>query len=176
MDWALPVFGSKNSTAGRYARFEALYFATVPFVRSAVYLISGEDELDDIVQEAYVRAWKKIDGFEARSSVKTWMYRIAVNAARDHQRRLGRKKERTAAVLPELAVQLPDTQTQALIRDALTVLSIEQRETVVLHYFEGLTVQEISKTLETPEGTVKSRLFHGRKAMKLFLKEKGLTW
>jgi RNA polymerase sigma-70 factor (ECF subfamily) len=105
--------------------------------------MAGTDHLDDIVQDCFIKVWKNLDHFESRSSLKSWVYRIAVNTAKDHWRKRARSKERAVERFPEKGVAPVDVETRELVRRALLDLSVEQRETVVLHYYEGLSVEEI---------------------------------
>ena len=176
MDWALPNWLSNSSEAGSAERFEQVYRETAGFVRSAVYLQGGEADLDDIVQETFVRVWKALPRFEGRSSIRTWVYRIAINTARQHWRAKGRRREWATDTPPEQSVQAADVETAELIRRSLARLPEDQREAFVLHYYEGLSLREIAQVVSCSEGTVKSRLHYGRKALQELLKDGGITW
>jgi RNA polymerase sigma-70 factor (ECF subfamily) len=132
MDWALPnLLGGKSET-GESERCEQVYRETAGFVRSAVYLMGGEQDLDDIVQETFVKVWKNLSRFEGRSSIRTWVYRIAVNTARQHWRGRSRRKESPVERMPEQAAPPVDVETRELIRRGLANLPEEQREVCVL--------------------------------------------
>ena len=78
--------------------------------------------------------------------------------------------------LPEQAVPATDVETSELIRQGLASLPQDQREAFVLHYYEGLPLKEIAQAVDSSEGTVKSRLHYGRKALQVFLKAGGIQW
>ena len=78
--------------------------------------------------------------------------------------------------MPDQAVAAADVETAELIRQGLQALPQDQREAFVLHYYEGLSLKEIAQAVDSNEGTVKSRLFYGRKALQAFLKAGGLQW
>lgn len=124
----------------------------------------GPDQAPDAAQETFVTAQKRLQDFEGRSELKTWLFGIALN----HCRNLARKKrpevpvdwladspgEPTASGLDD---QVADRQALAC---ALGKLSAEHREVVLLHEVDGLTYQEAADLLGIPVGTVKSRLHH----------------
>lgn len=124
----------------------------------------GHDLAADAAQETFVTAQKRIDDFEGRSELKTWLFGIALN----HCRNLARKRK------PEVPVDwLADTASEPryegqdtmvtdreTLRCALEKLSPEHREVVLLHEVDGLTYQEAAEFLGIPVGTVKSRLHH----------------
>ncbi len=144
--------------------------------RLLMSLLRDEDAADTLTQECFLRAYKKRDSFRGESSVDTWLYRIAVNLARDYQRskRQGFWKRMFSAT-PETEDELPlletvadggsDAERQLLAREEVeqvwyTVrrLSDNQREVFALRYAEELSLEEIAQTLDMQIGTVKSHL------------------
>lgn len=128
-----------------------------------------EDAAEDVVQDAFVKAYKALGRFREDSSLETWFYRILVNQAHRH-RRWRAVRERWSAVWDEeQAVSSSDTGDPALerrISQALSKLTRRQREAFILVHFEGFTVRETGKLLGTPEGTVKSHLHRALKALR----------
>lgn len=161
---------------GGQERFQAVYEKHAPLVRAVLYNICGEEHLDDLVQETFIKIWKGLPGFKENADIKTWIYRIATNTALDWCR----KNAATKAVNP-----LPDLpggeggEANALHRDMVTKglrrLSPEQRTVITLCVFEELTIKEAAQTLNLAEGTVKSRLHYARAEMGKFFQENGVT-
>lgn len=121
-------------------------------------------EAEDALQDAMVSALRAAAGFEGRSAVRTWLYRIVVNAALD---RLRRRSARPTDPLPE--EEPPDASDRFTQLDsrldlmaALQALAPGQRAAVVLVDVEGLPVSEVAQILDVAEGTVKSRCSRGR--------------
>lgn len=117
----------------------------------------------DAVQEAFIRAWTSIGRFRSGSLFSTWLYRICLNAALD-------ERSRRRAVPTELDETVADTRdpygTRELsgeLQRALDALDEPYRSTVVLYDVLGCSYAEIAEITETAEGTVKSRLFRGRR-------------
>jgi RNA polymerase sigma-70 factor (ECF subfamily) len=159
--------------------FEAVYREHADLVRRVAWNLGGAEDLDDVVQEAFVKLWRGWDGFRDQAQRKTWVYRVTVNAAREHWRRKGRFK----AALQRLKLAWPRAeaveggqgawQLQGRVAQALASLSREQREAVSLVYLEGLSLAEAAQACGAPEGTLKSRLFHARARLQDLLKEDG---
>jgi RNA polymerase sigma-70 factor (ECF subfamily) len=160
----------------RFADFEALYSQFSPLVRRTAFSLNGGEDLDDIVQESFVRIWKSGADFRGDSSLKTWIYRITLNCAREHRR----KKGRLRAALSRLLFQprqssAPASQAGTHLSSALSLamagLNEGQREAVTLCYLEGLSMAEAATAAEAPEGTIKSRLHQARALLAVALSD-----
>jgi RNA polymerase sigma-70 factor (ECF subfamily) len=151
-----------------------------------------DDPVDsaDVVQEVFLKVFRSISSFRQDSSLKTWIYRIAVNEARNHRRWFSRHRRQEVCLdadtrsfdhdargyqdwLPDpgrspfdLAL---DRETQALIEQALLKLNPKFRTALVLRELEGLSYEEIAEILEISLGTVKSRILRGRDALRKHL-------
>lgn len=160
-------------------RFGEFYQSYHRLIRGVLLGMVDEASVDDLVQETFLRAWRGLPRFTFRSSLKTWVYRIAMNTAIDHQRKrslspLTLVQRESVAPVESVAGMVGSTETGRLIREGLDELDEIHRGVLVLHYFEGLGIGEIAKVLEIPAGTVKSRLHVGREKLKTHLREKGV--
>lgn len=157
--------------------FSVLYQDYARTVRGVLYRLGTGAELDDLVQETFLRAWKARETFRGEASVKTWLCSIAVRAALNHFRKSKAKAE--SGVDPaDLAFTDGGENKQVnqdIVRRGLARLSVGHRAVLVLHVLEGFVVSEIALLLDTSVGTVKSRLFYARKAMAKFLNEQGVA-
>ena len=146
-------------------RFHQLYLDHQEFIRATLYWVGPSLEVDDLVQETFVKAWKGWDKFEGLAQPKTWLYRIAMNVAKDALRKL--KNE----------VEYDDHRASALSKSefdlkwALQDLSFEQKESLILSFFWGYTLKEIAGLTGRPEGTIKSQIHHGKIKLGQALKE-----
>ncbi|TFD52095.1 sigma-70 family RNA polymerase sigma factor [Cryobacterium sp. Hh11] len=133
---------------------------------------------DDVVQETLLRAWRRprlLDQTEV--SARAWLFTVARNLVIDDRRSARSRHEMPTDQLPELPT---DDQTDALldawlVADALTDLSLDHRAVIVCAYYQGQSVAETARHLDIPEGTVKSRLHYGLRALRLALQERGVT-
>lgn len=153
--------------------FEDLYKEYHPLVRSIVRKYCSQNDVDDLVQEAFLNIWKGLSNFRGESSLKTWIGKIACHAAINHVRTEKRipLKERLSESAP--SVELPDITSHRLVRNALGGLSSDHRLALVLHSIGGYRVGDIALLLQVPTGTVKSRLFHAREKLVRLLKPVG---
>jgi RNA polymerase sigma-70 factor (ECF subfamily) len=134
----------------------------------------------DITQEAFIKAYRALPRFRGDSAFYTWMYRIAVNTAKNH---LAAQRRRPMNV--ELDLQDPDqydlhaklketdtpeaitlsNETRETVERAIAALPEDLRTAIILRELEGMSYEEIAQTMECPVGTVRSRIFRARDAI-----------
>jgi RNA polymerase sigma-70 factor (ECF subfamily) len=139
--------------------------------RAARAILRDEDDADDAVQEGMLAAWRAIERFDPARPFRPWLMRIVVNAALDARRRSKVRAAEPIAETLESSGLGPDRMAEAaLLRtriDAgLAELPERQRIALVLFDAEGWGHAEIAATLGVPEGTVRSYVFHARRAMR----------
>ncbi|KEQ17971.1 RNA polymerase sigma factor RpoE [Endozoicomonas numazuensis] len=142
--------------------------------------ISDYQEVQDVAQEAFIKAYRAIDKFRGDSSFYTWLYRIAVNTAKNHLVSKGRKVPEsdidvhdadfldTAAALRVIDTperNLYRDEIEQVIHDVIRRLPDELRTAVMLREFDGLSYDEIANVMDCPVGTVRSRIFRAREAI-----------
>ena len=148
-------------------------------------LLNDPSDASDIVQEVFLKIFRNIRSFRHGSSLKTWIYRIAVNEAYNHRRWFSRHQRQEVAFgqddsAPAYADSFADPsrspfdeasghETRALVEAALEKLNPKFRAAVVLRDIEDLSYEEIAVVLEVSLGTVKSRILRGREALRRIL-------
>ena len=146
--------------------------------RYVVSLTGDAAQAEDIVQETLLRAWRKpavLD--QSETSARAWLFTVARNLVIDGTRSARHIHEFPTDALPD-APGADDTDARLdkwLIADALATLTLEHRAVIVHAYYGGRSTAEISRELGIPEGTVKSRMHYGLRALRLALQEKGVT-
>lgn len=125
----------------------------------------GESAADDVTQEAFLAAWRALPDFRGDCRFSTWLYRLTTNAGIDWLRREKRYRSTddvTELELPDdapsLQEQAEQSETQSAVRRALSRLSEEHRQVLLLRYMQELDYGEIAAALDVSEGTVKSRI------------------
>jgi RNA polymerase sigma-70 factor (ECF subfamily) len=155
-------------------------------VQLAMNLLSDRDEALDLSQEVFLRVFRTIHRFRGQSSLRTWIYRIAVNQARNRHRFWRRRHRADQVSLDEhiaahgdffsAGTSTPDRvlaqkELAARLERALDGLPFDQRTAIVLREIDGLSYEEIAYSLGVAVGTVKSRLTRARQALRTELRE-----
>jgi len=161
------------------ALMRALHQAYARPLQSYVVRLTGDHALaQDVVQEAMVRAWKHPEVLaREQDATRAWLYTVVRNLVIDDRRSARHARERTVGQTPDSA-QADESQAvldQWLVSDALAQLSAEHRAVVVGAYYGGRSVAELAHEHQIPEGTVKSRLHYGLRALRLALQERGVS-
>ena len=136
--------------------------------RVALAIAGDRDLAQDISQDAFLKAFKGLEGFRGDASFKTWLLTIVANAARGALRRHGRRRESDIESAPPLASQAkgPDQMAElsdesGRAREALGRLPEKQRLSVQLRVDEGLSFREIAEVIGSTEGAARVNYFHG---------------
>lgn len=131
------------------------------------YLMTNDPQLaEEIIQEAFLDAWRGIKGFKVGSPFKPWFLKIVVNRCRMQKRHRVEpavswermEPKRVATDAPSADEAMVSGESRQLVREAIASLEEDQRSVIMLRYFAELSVPEIAQVLALPEGTVKSRL------------------
>jgi len=150
---------------GNQAAFHALFRRHADRVlRYTLSIVRRRHLAEDVLQETMLAVWKSAKQFQGRSKPTTWILGIARNLSHNLLR-----KEKKGARMPDLETTLPDPAEGTLrmlqVQRALDTLTDTQREVLHLVYYEEMSISEAADVLAIPEGTVKSRMFHARKAL-----------
>ena len=155
-------------------------------VQLAVNLLSDRDEALDLSQEVFLRVFRTIHRFRGQSSLRTWIYRIAVNQARNRHRFWRRRHRQDQVSLDQHIAthgefrsggeltpdrMLAQKELGQRLQTALDHLPFDQRTAIVLREVDGLSYEEIAFSLGVAVGTVKSRLTRARQALRTELRE-----
>ncbi len=145
--------------------FRALYRAHTPYLYCLALRLAGgrEDEAEEAVQEAWIRAAERLASFRWGAALRTWLGGFVVNCCREVVRR--RRSAGPVAVETE-RVELPPVEASLDLERAVAALPDGLREVFVLFDLEGYTHEEIGARLGFAAGTSKSRLFHARRALR----------
>ncbi|HEU5048894.1 MAG TPA: sigma-70 family RNA polymerase sigma factor [Gemmatimonadales bacterium] len=164
-----------RATAGDDGAFGELVDRHGPAVRRAARVILGnEHDADDAAQDGFLAAWRAIGRYDRTRPFRPWLMRIVINAARDARRRGTVRRTEQLSPTAAAAGGGPDQHTdRALLREklaaAMAALPERQRLAVLMFDAEGYPHAEIAATLGVPEGTVRSDVFHARRALRASL-------
>ena len=174
----------KKAKNGDVDAFAEVFESLRPTVFAIACRLAGPTDAEDIVMETYLKAWAALPNYNERSSLQTWLYRIAYNAAMDCLRSRNRRRSKVISEndlenteIGELVdereltprVKLVKREANSLIRNALSLMDCEHRKTIWLRFADGLSYKEIAAATGVSIGTVMSRIFNGKKKLlKLF--------
>ena len=166
----------RRAKKGDYRAFDLLVLKYQSRVIATAYKYVKEKQLaEDIAQEAFIKSYKSLDSFREESSFYTWVYRIAVNTAKNYIVSSKRREEIIMTDLSEdnnyypekLDIDSPQdilnaSELRDLIFATLSSLGEETRTALSLREFDGLSYEQIAEIVNCPVGTVRSRIFRGR--------------
>jgi RNA polymerase sigma-70 factor (ECF subfamily) len=150
-------------------------------IRLLSRMVRDPAEVEDVAQEAFIKAYRALPGFRGESAFYTWLYRIGINTAKNYLVALGRRAPTTTGFDNEEAEgfedaeQLRDSSTPeselegkeiaATVNHAMDALPPDLRTAITLREIEGLSYEEIASVMNCPVGTVRSRIFRARDAI-----------
>ena len=163
--------------------------ASMDSARPAMYAvisrcgIKDRATIEDLTQDAIIKAWQSHENFQGKSKVSSWLCSIAKNTAIDHLRKHGRmvmmgdrampeKVDTSLHVNPEAAMIAEETE-QAMndkVQTAISKLNDKHAQVITMYHLQDMSYEAIAKKLRIPKGSVMSRLFHARKKMRELLK------
>jgi len=144
-------------------------------------MIRDQAEVEDVVQEAFIKAYRALPNFRGESAFYTWLYRIGINTAKNYLVAMGRRPY----TVPEIEVEdaenfedggelrttdtheteLMSKQVAQTVNDTVAALPVELRTAITLREIEGLSYEEIATLMGCPIGTVRSRIFRARETI-----------
>jgi RNA polymerase sigma-70 factor (ECF subfamily) len=171
---------------------EGAYKELMEKYRNALYhhiyrMVRRKQEVDDLVQESFIKAFSALESYSTRYAFSTWLYKIATNHTIDYLRK--RKLQTFSIDKPmqtkdgELEYELPDTtyrpdrhivedQRRSLIQDAIDDLPPKYYKVIVMRHQQEKSYQEIADELNLPLGTVKAHIFRARELLNKYLRDK----
>jgi RNA polymerase sigma-70 factor (ECF subfamily) len=172
----LPVAAAR---AGSPDAWDALFQRyQLPLYAYVFELIRNEQAALDVVQETFIRATRHLDSLRKDDRFGSWLFSIAHQKCVDRWRRSGREEP----LEPEVAEALPDFESdpgellvrqeqEAELMNLIEQLPLPQRSALLLHFVEDFSLEEIAGITRVSLGTVKSRLYYGKKALRTMLEE-----
>jgi len=167
---------------GNQAAFDILFSKYNNKLYASLLAFTKSQELaEDLTQKTFIRVWKKIETFRGDSSLFTWIYRIAINLAKNE---FSSKQAKNQGITDniddtydiESSVSSPEShaieaESMQAVMDFIASLPTDLREAISLREFDGKSYEEIAQITGSPIGTVRSRIFRAREEILNFMKE-----
>ena len=171
----------RRGEAAGAARLFQRYAA--PLLRFTGRILGDPAEAEEITQDVFLKLMVRADQYDGRAPVASWLFAIATNACRDRLRRTVRRPSVALEAVTEIREpgiaadeRLARRQRREAVRRALSELSLEQREALVLARYHGMPYAEIAKALDISEGAVKTRIFRAMETLKARFSEGDSSW
>ena len=178
----------KRVQAGDNRAFDLLFHRYKHRLRSAVSrILDNREDVDDVVQDAFVKAYRALPKFRGDSQFFTWLYRIATNTAKNHLVAKARKHTSSDIDIYEEASSneyshlqenenpenlLESRELELLIKETVQNLEPELRSAITLREHAGLSYEQIAQIMDCPVGTVRSRIFRARASVSEKIRER----
>jgi RNA polymerase sigma-70 factor (ECF subfamily) len=178
----------KQALNGKQSAFEQLMKKYIGYTRNLVYrMISNREDMEDLTQEAFIKAFNSLDKFDSQFAFSTWLYKIATNNCIDYLRK---KKLNTYSIDKDISsdddnmqFEIPDSnylpdrdiiddERKVILEKAIEQLPARYKKVILLRHRDELEYEEIAKKLKLPIGTVKAHIFRGRELLNKYLKNK----
>ncbi len=170
----------RGEPSGSAALFEKYSAALLRFTDR---MLGSRADAEEVTQEVFVKMITRVEQYDGQAPVSSWLFAIAANACRDRMRRSRRAAPVALDAIAERASPdeaadsaLVEKERRAAVRAALSSLSPEQREALVLARYHGLPYAEIARALDITEGAVKTRIFRAMEALKQRFSEGASPW
>lgn len=169
--------GNANAQRLLFNRYKKLFYSL------AYKSLGPKYDIEEVVHEIFIQLFRGLSSFQHKSSFDTWAYRIGINVCVSWLRKKFKKRQLDLVPQNEITdsriIERPETPIEVMenmevehkIYEALDHLDEKKRMVVVLFDMEEKTLEEIAEIVQAPVGTVKSRLFHGRNEMKVYLEK-----
>jgi RNA polymerase sigma factor (sigma-70 family) len=178
----------EEALAGKQLSYEKLMKKYYQLIYNLVYrMISKKEDVEDLTQEAFIKAFNSLHNFDKQFAFSTWLFKIATNNAIDYLRK---KKLSTFSIDKDIEAddsdykfEIPDhenkpdthiidSQMRKILDEAIESLPKKYKEVIVMRHKQEKEYEEIAKELKLPLGTVKAHIFRGRELLNKYLKDK----
>ena len=172
----------EKAKEGNEGAFNFLMNKYYPRVYAALFSFTkSKEDSEDLAQQTFVKVWQQIQSFRGDSAFFTWVYRIAINLAKNYVASSGYKKQKVNSSIDQLEIDISSNEniesmlihSQSLddIKDFINTMPEALKTAFTLRESEGKSYEEISIITETPIGTVRSRIFRARESIVDFMKK-----
>ena len=172
----------KKAKQGNHGAFNILTSKYYPRVYASIFsFIKSKEDSEDLSQQTFIKVWQQLDSFRGDSAFFTWVYRIAINLAKNFVTSSGFKKQKINTSIEDTEIDISsfnDIESTVIhdesleeINDFIDTLSESLKTAFVLREVEGKSYEDIAIITQTPIGTVRSRIFRARESIVEFIEK-----
>ena len=172
----------KKAKQGNHGAFNILMSKYYPRVYASIFsFIKSKEDSEDLSQQTFIKVWQQLDSFRGDSAFFTWVYRIAINLAKNFVTSSGFKKQKINTSIEDTEIDISsfnDIESTVIhdesleeINDYIDTLPESLKTAFVLREVEGKSYEDIAIITQTPIGTVRSRIFRARESIVEFIEK-----
>lgn len=162
----------KRAKNGEVQALEQLiHMYEVKLYKTARTILDCEDDINEAIQQTIILVYKNIGQLRNEKSFGAWMFKILVNKCKDIWNQNSNRNKKILDLNDNQDIPSIETEDYSFVNEALNKLTDEYKEVTILYYYDGLSVKEISKILNLPQGTIKSRLARARKKLEILIRK-----
>lgn len=144
---------------------QLIHMYEIKLYKTARTILDCDDDIDEAVQQTIILVYKNINQLKNEKSFGAWMFKILVNKCKDIWNQNSNRNNKILDLDENQDIPSIEKEDYSFVNDALNKLTDEYKEVTILYYYDGFSVKEISKILNLPQGTIKSRLSRARKKL-----------
>ena len=150
---------------------ELIHMYEIKMYKTAKTILNCEDDINEAIQQTIILVYKKINQLKNDKSFGTWIMKILVNQCKKIWNQNNKRDEKHIELEDNIKLTKKKKEDYSFVNKAMEKLSDEYKEVTILYYYDEFSIKEISKILNIPKGTVKSRLARARQTLSKLLKE-----
>ena len=177
----------KKAKQGNHGAFNILMSKYYPRVYASIFsFIKSKEDSEDLSQQTFIKVWQQLDSFRGDSAFFTWVYRIAINLAKNFVTSSGFKKQKINTSIEDTEIDISsfnDIESTVIhdesleeINDYIDTLPESLKTAFVLREVEGKSYEDIAMITQTPIGTVRSRIFRARESIVAFIEKEIISY
>lgn len=144
---------------------QLIHMYEIKLYKTARTILDCEDDINEAIQQTIILVYKNINQLKNEKSFGAWMFKILVNKCKDIWNQNSNRNNKILDLDENQDIPSTEKEDYSFVNDALNKLTDEYKEVTILYYYDGFSVKEISKILNLPQGTIKSRLSRARKKL-----------
>jgi len=155
---------------------QLIHMYEVKLYKTARTILECEDDINEAIQQTIILIYKNIGQLKNEKSFGSWVFKILVNKCKDIWNQNSNRNKKLLDLNENQDIPNIEKEDYSFVNEALSQLDENHKEVTILYYYDGFSVKEISKILNIPQGTIKSRLSRARKKLEKLIRKEETQW